>query len=83
MLKFAQRVNSMKGSSARAMLNITRKPGVISFAGGLPAPELFPVEEYAKVAQSVIQDNGSDAFVQKLQNVCKNQGFRQGWKKLW
>ena len=94
MLKFAQRVNSMKGSAARAMLNITRKPGVISFAGGLPAPELFPVEEYAKVAQSVIQDNGSDAcsmglpwaislFVQKLQNVCKNQGFRQGWKKLW
>ena len=47
MLKFAQRVNSMKGSAARAMLNITRKPGVISFAGGLPAPELFPVEEYA------------------------------------
>lgn len=36
MLKFAQRVNSMKGSAARAMLNITRKPGVISFAGGLP-----------------------------------------------
>ena len=32
------------------------------FAGGLPAPELFPVEEYAKVAQSVIQDNGSDAL---------------------
>ena len=62
MLKFAQRVNSMKGSAARAMLNITRKPGVISFAGGLPAPELFPVEEYAKVAQSVIQDNGSDAL---------------------
>ena len=91
MLKFAQRVNSMKGSAARAMLNITRKPGVISFAGGLPAPELFPVEEYAKVAQSVIQDNGSDAlhygptlgYIQKLQNVCKNQGFRQGWKKLW
>ena len=62
MLKFAKRVDSMKGSAARAMLNITRKPGVISFAGGLPAPELFPVKEYAQVAQLVIQENGSDAL---------------------
>ena len=72
MLKFAQRVNSMKGSAARAMLNITRKPGVISFAGGLPAPELFPVEEYAKVAQSVIQDNGSDAYLGLYPSSYKN-----------
>lgn len=62
MLKFAKRVDSMRGSAARAMLNITRRPGVISFAGGLPAPELFPVAEYAKVAQCVIQENGSDAL---------------------
>ena len=33
MLKFAQRVNSMKGSAARAMLNITRKPGAVSGGG--------------------------------------------------
>ena len=83
-----------EGFRSKSNAEYYKKPGVISFAGGLPAPELFPVEEYAKVAQSVIQDNGSDALQYgptlgyiplrtKIAERMQNQGFRQGWKKLW
>jgi 2-aminoadipate transaminase len=41
----AQRTQTMKSSAIRELLKITQLPDVISFAGGLPAPELFPVRE--------------------------------------
>ena len=41
-VKFANRMNLLKGSEIRALLALTAKPEVISFAGGMPAPELFP-----------------------------------------
>lgn len=42
---FAQRVDQMESSAIREILKVTERPEVISFAGGLPAPELFPVKE--------------------------------------
>lgn len=42
---FAQRVDQMESSAIREILKVTERPEVISFAGGLPAPELFPVTE--------------------------------------
>jgi 2-aminoadipate transaminase len=41
----AQRTEGMKSSAIRELLKITQLPDIISFAGGLPAPELFPVRE--------------------------------------
>ncbi|MGP3686718.1 aminotransferase-like domain-containing protein [Streptomyces sp. IBSNAI002] len=41
---FASRVASVGGSPVRGILALTERPGVISFAGGLPAPELFDAE---------------------------------------
>ncbi|MFE9632408.1 PLP-dependent aminotransferase family protein [Streptomyces sp. NPDC006463] len=41
---FAARANSVGGSSVREILALTARPGIISFAGGLPAPELFDTE---------------------------------------
>ena len=38
----------MKPSFIREILKVTAQPGIISFAGGLPAPELFPVPELAQ-----------------------------------
>ena len=43
-VKFANRMNLLKGSEIRALLALTAKPEVISFAGGMPAPELFPTD---------------------------------------
>ncbi len=45
---FAERVSGMKSSAIREILKVTESPEVISFAGGLPAPELFPLEEISK-----------------------------------
>ncbi|MCG4583059.1 PLP-dependent aminotransferase family protein, partial [Anaerosalibacter bizertensis] len=41
---------------------LTQKPEIISFAGGLPAPELFPVEELEKVSSKVLEEQGTTAL---------------------
>src|SRR5699024_5576789 len=41
---------------------LTQRPEVISFAGGLPAPELFPVEELKRVTAEVLEENGTAAL---------------------
>ncbi len=48
----------LKSSIIREILKISSQPGVISFAGGLPAPELFPVEEMKEVATHVLDTFG-------------------------
>ena len=54
MVQFANRMNQLKGSEIRELLKLTAKPDIISFAGGLPAPELFPVEEMKTAAAAEI-----------------------------
>ncbi len=61
-IKFAERTNNMEGSAIRELLKLTQKPEVISFAGGMPAPELFPVEEMIKVSKEVLEENGRVAM---------------------
>lgn len=56
---FADRVSRMKSSAIREILKVTESPGVISFAGGLPAPELFPLEEMRKAFSEVMCDDAS------------------------
>ena len=53
MVQFANRMDMLQGSEIRELLKLTAKPDIISFAGGLPAPELFPVEQMmeASIAQ--------------------------------
>ncbi len=43
--KYARRMSYVTASEIRELLKLTEQPEVISFAGGLPAPELFPIEE--------------------------------------
>lgn len=51
--KFAKRVAAMDNSEIAAVLKAMFKPGIISFAGGLPAPELFPVKEIKKCCEII------------------------------
>jgi 2-aminoadipate transaminase len=60
--RFAQRTQRMTGSVIRELLKLTEQPDVISFAGGLPAPEIFPVEEFAAAAGRVLRDVGPRAL---------------------
>ena len=46
----------------RELLKLTEQPDVISFAGGLPAPEVFPVEEIRAATERVLRDNGTTAL---------------------
>lgn len=50
---------SMKRSVIRELLKLTNKPDVISFAGGLPAPETFPVDDLKQIACDSIDKYGS------------------------
>lgn len=61
-LNYAKRMDNIKASEIRELLKLTQRPEVISFAGGLPAPELFPVEELKKVTKEVLEENGTAAL---------------------
>ena len=60
--RFACRLDGMKASEIRELLKITQRPEVISFAGGLPAPELFPVEDLKVVMAEVLEREGPRAL---------------------
>jgi 2-aminoadipate transaminase len=52
----------MRSSMIRELLKLTEEPDLISFAGGLPAPEVFPVEEFADAAKRVLEEHGAQAL---------------------
>jgi 2-aminoadipate transaminase len=57
-MHMASRMREVRASDIREILKLTQRPGVISFAGGLPAAELFPAAKMAKVAASVLESEG-------------------------
>ena len=62
MVQFANRMDMLQGSEIRELLKLTAKPDIISFAGGLPAPELFPVEQMMEASIAVLKENGRAAL---------------------
>jgi len=60
--RFAHRTQRMAGSAIRELLKFTEEPDVISFAGGLPAPEVFPIDEFKKACIRVLDDYGPQAL---------------------
>ena len=60
--RYAHRVQTMKSSVIRELLKLTEQPDIISFAGGLPAPEVFPVKEFQKACNQVLMDHGAQAL---------------------
>ena len=60
--RYAQRIQQMKASAIRELLKLTEMPDVISFAGGLPAPEVFPVNEFRRACDYVLEHQGAQAL---------------------
>ena len=60
--RYAQRVQRIQGSAIRELLKVTEIPGAISLAGGLPAGELFPLEQIAAVTQRILTQQGQQAL---------------------
>lgn len=60
--RYAQRVQRIQGSAIRELLKVTEMPGAISLAGGLPAGEIFPLEQIAAVTQRILAKQGQQAL---------------------
>lgn len=76
----------MKRSVIRELLKLTQRPDIISFAGGLPAPSTFPIEELKQITNEVLDEDGDAALQygategdQNLRRILteryKNQGL--------
>ncbi|MBC7243689.1 MAG: PLP-dependent aminotransferase family protein, partial [Anaerolineae bacterium] len=61
-LQYAQRTQAMTSSIIRDLLKLTQQPDVISFAGGLPAPELFPIREFKEACAYILEHDGARAL---------------------
>src|SRR5215472_10189051 len=71
--RYAQRTHQLTSSAVRELLKCTEEPAFISFAGGLPAPEVFPVDAVAEVAQRILLDHGA---------VALQYGATEGYRPL-
>lgn len=60
--KLARRALGVAPSAVREILKVAEQPDILSFAGGLPAPELFPVEAIARAHQTVLSREGAAAL---------------------
>ena len=73
MVEFAERMGGIKASDIRQLLAVASKPDIISFAGGLPAPELFPVADIKAAYDAVLDEAGPTAL---------QYGATDGWAPL-
>ena len=60
--RLARRVERLRPSTIREMLKVTQDPAVISFGGGLPAAELFPVDDISAAQDRVMRGRGAAAL---------------------
>lgn len=60
--RFARRMQVVRSSDIRNLLKFTENRDVISLAGGLPAPELFPSEELAEITRTILLERGAAAL---------------------
>ena len=56
--RYAKRAEAMRASEIRELLKLLEKPGIISFAGGIPDPALFPKEAIDKAYHQILSERG-------------------------
>jgi len=75
MIRFSSRMELLKGSAIRELLALANKPEILSFAGGMPAPELFPVDKIKAATDAVMDEKGKVALQYSSTNGFEH--FRQ------
>jgi 2-aminoadipate transaminase len=60
--RYAHRTQKMGSSVIRELLKLTEQPDIISFGGGLPAPEVFPLKEFQAACNVVLETQGAQAL---------------------
>jgi len=71
--RYAQRAKNLKSSAIRELLKITQNPEIISFAGGLPAPDVFPTERFREACNRVLE---------KQARLALQYGATEGYEPL-
>ena len=70
----ARRAAKMNPSVIREILKVTEKPGIISFAGGLPSPKTFPIAEFARACEAVLRGKG-EVYGQAALQYASSEGY--------
>ena len=81
-VEFASIMSKLGASEIRELLKLTARKEVISFAGGLPAPELFPVKEFMAASAAVMTEAGEDALCQVVAADGPGQGGVQAGEQV-
>src|SRR5437868_1916426 len=68
---YADRAQGMRASDIREILKVTAMPDVISLAGGLPAPEVFPIDRFREAFDKVLAEQGEVAL-----QYSASEGYR-------
>lgn len=61
-MKYADRTNFMKASEIRELLKLTENPNIISFGGGMPSPNAFPIKIIESITKRVLEKHGAQAL---------------------
>lgn len=82
---FSKRTKTMRPSEIRELLKLTQEPDIISFAGGLPNPNAFPLDEILDVTEKVMRRDGKLALqygptegIRALRNTLANRVKKDG-----
>ena len=90
---YSNNAKKMRSSEIRRLLEISQQPGVISFGGGLPNPNAFPVDEIREIVNKILDEEGSKAlqygstaglkeFIELLVEVVKQDGIKAGMENI-
>ncbi len=60
--RFAERMARVRASEIRELLKLLDQPDILSFAGGIPDPQLFPAERLQAAYQQVLTEAGAQAL---------------------
>ncbi|HTP58429.1 MAG TPA: PLP-dependent aminotransferase family protein [Spirochaetia bacterium] len=87
MLRFSRRMSTAHRSFVREILKVTEDPSIISFAGGLPNPRFFPLEELSRATEKTMAESGAAALqysttegFKPLRQYIANRYARRGVK---
>jgi 2-aminoadipate transaminase len=82
---YSDRAGKMRKSVIRELLKVAQDPEIISFAGGLPNPKSFPIDDLEGVIKSVLKDQGDIALqygttqgVKELREVIAERAYKEG-----
>jgi len=85
--RYALRTKGITSSAIRDLLKVTQRPGMISFAGGLPAPDVFPAQRFEEACHKVLTQQAASALqygategYQPLRELIANNMARYGIK---